>query len=86
MPTHYATPPRSRRPPQGGVVIDKNLLFARPHVLSAARVKRGIIAVTAGSLDDPSWFKPAMDIFTGDAQPWDIRDADLPEHREYPAK
>ena len=27
--------------------------------------------VTAGTLDDPSRFKPAMDIFTASAQPWD---------------
>jgi hypothetical protein len=30
-----------------------------------------LIALQAGSLDDPSRYKPAMDIFTASAQPWD---------------
>jgi hypothetical protein len=31
-----------------------------------------IIGMTASSLDDPSWFKPTMDFWTVDAQPWDL--------------
>lgn len=31
----------------------------------------GIIGVTATSLDDPSWFKPTVDMWVVDAQPWD---------------
>jgi len=27
--------------------------------------------ITAGSLDDPSLYKPTLDIFTASAQPWD---------------
>jgi len=30
-----------------------------------------VLGVQAGSLDDPSRYKPAMDIFTDCAQPWD---------------
>jgi hypothetical protein len=45
--------------------------------------ERNIIGVIATSLDDPSWFKPTMDIFVGDAQPWDIMDPQLPKHQEY---
>jgi hypothetical protein len=30
-----------------------------------------LIVLTAGSLDDPSIFKPMMDIYTSSAQPWD---------------
>jgi hypothetical protein len=29
----------------------------------------GFIGITAGSLDDPSWFRPQMDFFVSDAQP-----------------
>ena len=29
-----------------------------------------VIGLTAASLDDPSLYKPAMDIFTASAQPW----------------
>jgi hypothetical protein len=44
---------------------------------------RDFIGVTASSLDDPSWFKPTMDIFVCDAQPWDVMDAGLPKHQQY---
>jgi hypothetical protein len=30
-----------------------------------------MLALQAGSLDDPSRYEPAMDIFTASAQPWD---------------
>ncbi|WP_420569410.1 GFA family protein [Thalassovita sp.] len=33
----------------------------------------------AGSLDDPSWYKPSRDIFVKSAQPWDHMDPDLPK-------
>jgi hypothetical protein len=46
-------------------------------------LERDIIGLTASSLDDPSWFKPTMDIFVCDAQPWDIMDASLPKHQHY---
>lgn len=31
----------------------------------------GLIVLWAASLDDPTWFRPAMDIFVVSAQPWD---------------
>lgn len=34
--------------------------------------------VKAASLDDPSWLKPAMHIYTDSAQPWDKIPDDLP--------
>ena len=43
----------------------------------------GIIGILASSLDDPSWFKPTMDIFVGDAQPWDIMNESVPKHQQY---
>ncbi|MGO8700460.1 MAG: GFA family protein [Limisphaerales bacterium] len=45
--------------------------------------RRKIIGLTASSLDDPSGFKPVMDIFVRDAQPWDIMDAALPKYTQY---
>ena len=36
-----------------------------------------LMVIVASSLDDPSIFKPAMDIFTSSAQPWDHMDAVL---------
>jgi len=43
-----------------------------------------IIGIVAGSLDDPSWFRPQMDIFTADAQPWDQMDPAIPKYEAYP--
>jgi hypothetical protein len=43
-----------------------------------------IVGINAGSLDDPSWFCPQIDIFTSDAQPWDQMDPALPKFRHYP--
>jgi hypothetical protein len=43
-----------------------------------------IIAITAGSLDDPSRFKPAIDFYTSSAQPWDHMNPDLPKFPKLP--
>jgi hypothetical protein len=45
---------------------------------------RDFIGVLAGSLDDPSWFRPQMDIFVSDAQPWDQMDPAIPKFQQYP--
>jgi hypothetical protein len=42
------------------------------------------VGVLAGSLDDPSWFRPQMDIFVSDAQPWDQMDPAIPKFEQYP--
>ena len=44
----------------------------------------GITAIMAGSLDDPSRFKPAMDIYTSSAQPWDHMNPQLPKFARLP--
>jgi hypothetical protein len=49
----------------------------------AENPEREIICLTASNLDDPSWFKPTMDIFVCNAQSWDLMDSDLPEHQQY---
>ncbi len=43
-----------------------------------------IIGLKAASLDDPSWFQPAMDIYTDSAQPWDVMNPDLPKVPKMP--
>jgi hypothetical protein len=43
-----------------------------------------VVGVVAGSLDDRSWFRPQMDIFTCDAQPWDQMDPAIPKYEKYP--
>jgi hypothetical protein len=42
------------------------------------------IGMTAASLDDPSWFKPQMEMWVRDAQPWDQLDPELPQFDTYP--
>jgi hypothetical protein len=40
--------------------------------------------IAPGSLDDPSRYKPAMDIFTASAQPWDAMDPEVPKFPKMP--
>jgi hypothetical protein len=43
----------------------------------------GVIGINVGSLDDPSWFHPAFEMFVADAQPWDRLDPALPRYDRY---
>lgn len=40
--------------------------------------------IYAGSLDDPSWFKPATDIYTTSAQPWTLMHEDTAKSEKMP--
>ena len=42
--------------------------------------------VKAGSLDDPSWHQPKMNIFTASAQPWDCMNPELPKFEKGPTE
>ena len=46
----------------------------------------GLLGITAGSLDDPSWFRPQMELFVSDAQPWDQIDLSIPQYERYPPR
>jgi hypothetical protein len=41
-------------------------------------------SIAIGSLDDPSWYRPEMDIFTSRAHPWDVMNPELPKFPEMP--
>jgi len=43
-----------------------------------------IVGLQAGCLDDPSLYKPMMDVFTASAQPWDHMDPNLQRHAGAP--
>ena len=43
-----------------------------------------IMALRTASLDDPSWFKLQMDVWTSDAHPWDQMNSALPKFEKYP--
>jgi hypothetical protein len=43
-----------------------------------------VVGVRVGSLDDPSRYRPTMDIFVTRAQPWDSMNPELPKFPGYP--
>jgi hypothetical protein len=45
-----------------------------------------MMGIKAASLDDPSWYRPAMDIYTDSAQPWDYLNPDLPKSAKMPQR
>ena len=59
-------------PTCGGRVVGKTTGFPQ------------FILITAGSLDEPSRFKPTMDFFTASAQPWDHMRPELPKFPKQP--
>ena len=44
------------------------------------------VVLYAASVDDPSWVRPARDIYTASAQPWDYMDPDLPKFPQMPQR
>ena len=46
------------------------------------RASSGLLAITAGSLDDPSLFRPGMHFWTASRQPWVRLDDGLPVYPE----
>lgn len=42
------------------------------------------MGISAGSLDDASGHKPAIDLYTSSAQPWDYMNPDLPKFPKMP--
>ena len=42
-------------------------------------IRPDLVTIRAGSLDDPSVFRPTRNIFTSQAQPWDYMDPSLPK-------
>lgn len=44
----------------------------------------GLIVLWAASLDNPSWFRPAIDIFAVSAQPWDYMNPALRKFERTP--
>jgi hypothetical protein len=45
-----------------------------------------IISIRAASLDDPSYYRPASDIWTDSAQPWDYMNPELPKFPKGPQR
>jgi hypothetical protein len=43
-----------------------------------------VVVLAAANLDDPSWVRPARDIYTTSAQPWDYMNPALPKFPRMP--
>lgn len=43
-----------------------------------------LMAVRVGGIDDPSWYRPALDVYTDSAQPWDVMNPDIPKSPKMP--
>jgi hypothetical protein len=57
-------------------------------LFASSSARQDFIGIRAGSLDDPSWFRPQAEVWTASAQPWDYLSADVPHfvrNRERPA-
>jgi hypothetical protein len=67
----------SSRASRGFCPICGSRLFSKPPVPE-------LMGITAGSLDDPSWFQPMIDFYTATAQPWDYMNPDLPKFAKLP--
>jgi hypothetical protein len=52
-------------------------LFSKPPIPE-------LMGIMAGSLDDPSWFKPQAEIYVASVQPWDYLNPDLPKFAKLP--
>lgn len=53
-------------------------------LLSKPATMAGLVAVKAGTLDDPNLYKPTADIFVRSAAAWDHMDAALPKFETCP--
>ncbi len=74
-----------------GVIGDSGNLVSRgfcPHCgsrLFGTPANPDIISIQAGSLDDPSWFKPQAEVYVASAQPWDYMNPELPKFAKFPS-
>jgi hypothetical protein len=47
-------------------------------LFASSPARSDFIGIRAGSLDDPSWFEPQVEVWTASAQPWDRLRAGVP--------
>jgi hypothetical protein len=76
---YYESIPDSGKPTRRGFCPTcGSRLFGRPSVLP------DLIMIMAGNLDDPSVYRPRMDIYTASAQPWDHMNPAVPKFPKMP--
>ena len=53
-------------------------------ILSKVEMLPGMTGIKAGTLDDPSFYTPGMNVYTCRAEVWDVMDPKLPKFEEMP--
>jgi hypothetical protein len=48
-------------------------------LFASSSARPEFVGIKAGSLDDPSWFRAAADVWTASAQPWDLMEPSTPK-------
>ena len=48
-------------------------------LFASSSARSNFIGIKASSVDDPSWVRPAANVWTCGAQPWDYLDPQLPK-------
>jgi len=79
-PKYFDTPSE-----RGGFIHRGFCPYCGSPVLARFDAARHLMDIRTGSLDDPSWFRPAYDIWTSDAQPWDQMNPAVQKFEKYPA-
>jgi hypothetical protein len=51
-----------------------------------SKLARNLIGVKAGSLDDATWFRPTIDVWTRSAQPWAVMDEGIAKVETQPTQ
>jgi hypothetical protein len=69
----------------GNTVVRNFCTECGTHLYSELSAEIGMVAVKAGTLDDPSWLTPSMNIWTSSAQPWAHIDETLMKADKNPA-
>jgi Uncharacterized conserved protein len=47
-------------------------------LFASTSARADVVAIRAGSLDDPSWFRPQAEVWVAGAQPWVRLNPDIP--------
>jgi hypothetical protein len=51
-------------------------------LFASSSARADVVGIRAGSLDDPSWFRPTADVWTASAQPWDLLHPDSEKYAQ----
>jgi hypothetical protein len=51
-------------------------------LFASSSARADFVGIRAGSLDDASWFRPTVDVWTASAQPWDLLHSETEKHSQ----